>query len=81
MQKLNALAFGYAGATLAVIGMVVLGILGNIGLYTEAIGHMQDWHAFFSLSVVGIISGAIEAAIWNFVIFWLFGWLYNLFVK
>ena len=79
MQKLNALALGYAGAILSAIVMLAMGILGYFGVYTKAVEHMQDWHVFFSLSVVGIIGGMIEAAIWSFIILWLFGWLYNTF--
>jgi len=77
MKTLNALALGYAGAILSALGMLTLGVLGNLGVYTKAIEHMQDWHAFFSLSTGGIIGGMIEAAIWSFVILWIFGWLYN----
>lgn len=77
MQKLNALALGYAGALLSALGMLILGVLGNLGIYTKAVVHMQDWHAFFSLSIGGIIGGMIEAAVWSFVTLWLFGWLYN----
>ena len=80
MQKLNVLALGYAGAILSALGMLILGILGNLEIYTKAVEHMQDWHAFFSLSVGGIIGGMIEAAIWSFVILWAFGWLYNMLV-
>ncbi len=79
MQKLNALALGYAGAILSALGMLVLSILANSGLYTKASEHMQDWHEFYSLSVSGTISGMIEAAVWSFVILWVFGWLYNKF--
>lgn len=80
MQKLNSLALGYAGAILSALGMLIMGILGNLGIYTKAVEHMQDWHIFFSLSVGGIISGMVEAAIWSFVILWIFGCLYNMLV-
>ena len=77
MQKLDALTLGYAGAILSALGMLIMGILGNLGIYTKAVEQMQDWHVFFSLSLGGIIGGMIEAAIWSFVFFWVFGLLYN----
>jgi hypothetical protein len=59
-NRLNALALGYAGAIISGIGMLLLGILGNLGIYTGAVGMMQQWHIFFSLSPLGIITGIIE---------------------
>ncbi len=79
MKKLDALALGYTGATLSALGMLVMGLLGNLGIYTKAVEHMQDWHAFFSLSAGGILAGMLEAAVWSFVILWAFGWTYNKF--
>ncbi len=79
MKSLNAIALGYTGAILSALGMLIMGILGNLGIYTKAVERMQDWHVFFSLSVSGIVGGMIESAIWSFIIFWIFGWLYNLF--
>ena len=82
MQKtLNALALGYAGATISALCMLIFGILGMLGFYTEAISMMQVWHIFFSLSVVGIIAGIIEATIAGFISFYIFGIIYNWFAK
>ena len=53
--KLNPLALGGTVAILTVIIMLLLGILGNIGVYTDAVDMMQQWHVFFSLSIGGII--------------------------
>ena len=75
--KLNPLALGYAAAVIAAILMLLLGILGNLGVYTGAVAMMQAWHMFFDLSVVGIITGMIEAAVVSFVFVCLFGWTYN----
>ncbi len=79
MRSLNALALGYTGAILSALGMLTMGILGNLGIYTKAVASMQNWHVFFSLSASGIIGGMIESAIWSFLILWIFGWLYNIF--
>lgn len=78
--KLNALALGYAAAILSAVGMLLLGIGGNIGIYTGAVEMMQQWHMFFSLSITGIIAGMIEAAVISFVFVYAFAWLYNKFV-
>ena len=81
MQKLNSLALGYAGAAISALGMLVMGILGNAGMYRAAAEHMGEWHMLFSLSPLGIVGGMIEAAVWGFVGFWLFGVFYNAFAK
>ncbi len=77
--KLNPLALGGAAAILAALIMLLLGILGNIGVYTGAVDMMQQWHVFFSLSIGGIIAGMAEAAVISFVFVYLFGFIYNKF--
>jgi len=77
MQKLNALALGYAGAIISAICMIVLGILGNLGVYMSAVDAMAQWHMFFSLSMGGIVGGTIEAAIVSFIGFYVFALIYN----
>lgn len=79
-EKLNALALGYAGAIISAVGMLLLGILGNLGIYISAAQMMGQLHMFFSLSIAGIITGMIEAAIISFVFVYAFGWVYNKFV-
>lgn len=79
-KKLNAVALGYASALLSAICMVVLGILGNLGIYEGAVAMMGEWHLFFSLSVGGIIAGAVEAAIGGFILAYIFAVFYNRFV-
>lgn len=79
-QKLNELALGYSLAIISAAGMFLLGVLGNLGIYTTAVNMMQQWHMFFSLSFLGIIAGMIEAAIWSFIAGWLIAWVYNKFV-
>jgi len=80
-EKMNPLALGYAGAVIGALAMLLLGILGNIGIYPGAVNMMQQWHMFFSLSVVGIITGMIEAAIISFVFLYALAWSYNKFDK
>jgi hypothetical protein len=49
-DKLHAFALGAAAAIVAAIGMLILGILGNLGIYSGAVLMMSQWHMFFSLS-------------------------------
>lgn len=80
-KKLNPLALGYASAIISAVTMVLLGIFGNIGIYIGAVEMMMNWHMFFSLSFLGIITGMIEAAIIGFVVIYVFGLIYNMFIK
>jgi hypothetical protein len=76
-DKVNAFAFGAAAAIVAAIGMLLLGLLGNLGIYAGAVSMMSQWHMFFSLSPLGIFTGMIEAAAITFVFIYLFGLIYN----
>ncbi|MBS3097420.1 hypothetical protein J4209_01345 [Candidatus Woesearchaeota archaeon] len=80
VSKLNELALGYAAAIISAACMLLLGILGNIGIYMGAVSMMQQWHMLFSLSIGGVIAGMIEAAVIGFVFGYALAWLYNKFV-
>jgi len=41
---------------------------------------MTQWHMFFSLTIFGILTGMIEAAVISFLFFYIFAWIYNKFV-
>jgi hypothetical protein len=75
-DRINALAAGYTGAIVTATSMLLLGILGNLGVYTGAVGMMRQWHLFFTLSIGGIIAGMIEAAVITFVFVYVSVWLY-----
>ncbi len=75
--KLNAVALGIAAAIIAAVMMLVLGILGNLGIYTGAVRMMEEWHMFFNLTLPGIAGGMIEAAIISFILVYAFGMAYN----
>ncbi len=79
--KLDSLALGYTGAILSSLGMILLWILGTSGYYMDAVVMMSGWHMLFSLSVVGLIGGTIEAGVWSFVVLYIFGVIYNKFAK
>lgn len=80
MKTLNPLALGYAGAITSAIIMLFMGSIANLGFYTDAAMMMSEWHMFFSLTAGGIVSGMIEAAIISFIILYIFGVIYNMFV-
>ena len=75
-NQINKLVAGYTGAIVAAACMLLLGILGNLGVYMGAVEAMMEWHMFFSLSVLEIIGGMIEAAIITFVFVYITIWLY-----
>ncbi len=75
--KLKPGALAAAGAIVAVAVMLLLGIFGNLGIYSGAVEMMMKWHIFFSLSLMGIIGGMVEAAVISFVLLYLFAWIYN----
>ena len=75
--ELNALVLGYTAAILSAVCMLLLGIFGNLGIYAGAAQQMMMWHMFFDLSVLGIITGIIEAAVHGFIAAYVFAWLYN----
>jgi hypothetical protein len=78
--KLNSLAFGITAAIVSALSMLILGILGNIGLYEDAVYMMSQWHMFFTLTPFGILAGMIESAVISFVFFYIFGGIYNRFI-
>lgn len=80
-MKLNIKALAYAGAVCSALGILVLSILANLGIYTVVAAQMQNWHMFYSTGFWGTIAGMIEAAIVGFVALYVFGWFYNKFVK
>lgn len=76
-RKLNSLALSLAAAIIAAAIMLVLGILGNLGIYTGAVKMMEAWHMFFNLTPPGIIGGMIEAAVISFIFVYALSWVYN----
>jgi len=81
MTRLDSKALGFSGAIISAGLMLLLGILGNLGIYEGAVNMMQEWHLFFNLSLLGIIGGMIEAAVISYVILYLFAVVYNKFLK
>jgi len=77
VKTLNELNFGFAGAIISGISMLLLGIFGNLGVYTGAVNSMMERHMFFSLSFSGVIFGIIEGTIIGFIAFYFFALIYN----
>jgi hypothetical protein len=78
-EKLNAMALGLSGAIVSAVSMLVLGVFGNLGIYSNAVEMMQEMHLFFSLDALGIITGMIEAAVFGFVLGYAIALVYNKF--
>lgn len=75
--ELSESAFGYAAAAVSAVCMLLLGIGWKLGIYSTAAQAMADWHLFFGPSIMGIIGGMVEAAIWSFIAAYAFAWVYN----
>jgi hypothetical protein len=76
-KRLNPRPWAKTFALWSALLMLVLGILANLGIYTQAAAQMAKWHLFFSLDFIGIVSGMVEAAIVSYVLVYLFVWIYN----
>lgn len=76
-QKLSEKGLAWSLAIVAVICMVLIWIGGKAGIYAGAFDMMQNWHMFFSLSVIGLIGGVLEAGIISFIAGWLIALFYN----
>ncbi|PIN87313.1 hypothetical protein COV19_00315 [Candidatus Woesearchaeota archaeon CG10_big_fil_rev_8_21_14_0_10_44_13] len=76
-EKLNSLALGYSAAIIAGACMLLLSLAGYFGMYPGAVEMMTNAHMFYSLSILGTITGIIEAAVMAFVTGHVFGRLYN----
>lgn len=79
VEKLNAKALGYSLAILSGLFMLLLGILGNLGIYMGGVEMMEQWHMFFNLSIGGIVAGTVEALVLGFIGGWLIAYFYNKF--
>tara|TARA_Y100000034_G_scaffold130215_1_gene188087 strand:+ start:7963 stop:8211 length:249 start_codon:yes stop_codon:yes gene_type:complete len=73
----NVQALAKAVAAFSALTMVVFWLLGTAGIYMSAVEAMTQWHIFFNLTLLGLIGGVAEAAIWGYIGGYVFGWLYN----
>lgn len=78
--RLNSNALGLSLALLSGLCMLVLGLFGLMGVYEGAVQMMVDFHLFFSVDAVGILTGILEGAFWGYVLGALTAAFYNWFV-
>ncbi|MDP2691273.1 MAG: hypothetical protein Q8O95_02615 [bacterium] len=77
MKTLNVNAFGLSLAVFGALGMLIMALLAMAGYYTEAWDLMAQFHVLADLTVLGVIGGMIEAALWSYVSGVLVAWVYN----
>ena len=72
---------GLAYAMAAIFGglMILITIFSYLGLYLGAVASMIRWHMFYTLDLLGIIAGTVEAAIWGLFAGYAIAWIYNKF--
>lgn len=66
-MKFNTQKVALTGAIFAGLGMLLLSIANALGIYEGAVNMMQQWHMFYTPTIVGTITGIIEAAIITYV--------------
>lgn len=76
-EKLNAQALGFSLAIYGALIMLVLSILGLFGLFESAVEIMEAFHIGYSLSLIGIFLGIIEAAAFCYVSGVIIAFFYN----
>ena len=75
MKKI--LAISTAAGIVSAAAMLLLTVLAKIGIYKEAANMMEQWHAFYSQSISGTITGMIEAFMISFIFVYGVVALYN----
>lgn len=80
-NKLNTNSIAVAAGIWSVLFMLVMWLLANMGLYVSAAEQMSKLHMFFNLTLVGLISGMIEAGVVSFLLVYSFAFVYNIVVK
>ncbi|WP_263790036.1 hypothetical protein [Salinibacter sp.] len=78
--RLDPNGLGLGLALLSSLSMLVLGLFGLIGVYEGAVQMMVDFHLFFSVDAVGILTGILEGAFWGYVMGALTAVFYNWFM-
>jgi ABC-type sulfate transport system permease component len=77
-HKLCEVSFGGAAAIVSIICVLLVALFSYLGYDTESAETMAKHHmAFFSMTPVGVITGALAAAVKGFVFGYLFAFFYN----
>lgn len=66
-----------AAAAVAAALMLLISIAAALGIYENAAEMMEQWHQFYSLTILGTIAGMLEAAAITFLAVAAFLWLNN----
>ena len=77
-NKLNTSSIALAAAVWSALLMLVIWLLANMGLYVSAAEQMSKWHMFFNLTVIGLVSGMIEAGVISFLLVYSFATVYTM---
>ena len=80
-KKLNPQPLAITFALWSAVLMLLMSLAASLGFYTKAVNAMMTWHIFYSLSVVGVVAGMIEAAVLSALGVYLFVYIYNLVPK
>jgi len=76
-QTLSLHSLGYTMAILHAVCVLATALLGKFGYAKVAVELMDNFLLTYSDSILGIIAGTAEAAVWGLVIGIVFAWLYN----
>ena len=76
-KKLDAWALGFSLAIYGALLMLILSVLGLLGLFDSAVETMTSFHIGYSLSLIGIVFGIIEAAVFCFISGVIIAFFYN----
>jgi len=80
-SKIDVPAASYAAAGFSALLMILITLLNKVGLYAAMAERMEVWHMFYTPTLIGTITGMIEAAIISFVAVYIFSLMYNRLVK
>jgi hypothetical protein len=77
-NKLCTVSFGSAAAIIGILCVLLAALSSYFGIDKESAEMLAKHHmAFFSMTPVGVFTGAIAAAVKGFVFGYLFAWFYN----
>lgn len=77
VSLIDAHALATAAAIVSAAVMLVLGVFGAVGIYEGAVEMMMRWHLFFSPTVIGTVTGMVEAAVVSYAFVYAVGRIYN----
>lgn len=76
-QQIDLKAAAKTGAVLFGAWTAALWIFASLGFYTGAAVLMEQFHLFFNLTFIGLITGTMEAVVYGGLCGLAIAWLYN----